>query len=231
MVHPATPQTRQVAAALQAGGVLSALSGDACVRLARTGRPVDLARGAVLSQAGDPGDAMFIILEGELEVRTVSPGGREVRLVALGPGAVAGEMAALDGGLRSADMVASRRTRLWRIPRQALLEMLHTEPEVALALLSELSARLRRTNSDLEIRATEDLGGRLARLLAQEQGSHGLVALSQSELARRLGASREKVNRKLREWVAERVVEVTPSGIRILSAEALERRRAAASRR
>ena len=230
MVHPATPQTRQVAAALQAGGFLGALSGDACDRLAEAGRPVDLATGAVLSQAGDPGDAMFIILEGELEVRTVSPGGREVRLVALGPGAVAGEMAALDGGLRSADMVASRRTRLWRIPRQALLEMLHAAPEVALALLSELSARLRRTNSDLEIRATEDLGGRLARLLAREQGPRGLVALSQSELARRLGASREKVNRKLQGWVADGVVEVTPSGIRILSAEGLERRRAASGR-
>jgi CRP/FNR family cyclic AMP-dependent transcriptional regulator len=231
MVHPATPQTRQVAAALQAGGVLGALSDDACVRLAQAGRPVDLATGAVLSQAGDPGDAMFIVLEGELEVRTVSSGGREVRLVALGPGAVAGEMAALDGGPRSADMVASRRTRLWRIPRQALLEMLHAEPQVALALLSELSGRLRRTNSDLEIRATEDLGGRLARLLAQEQGPRGLVALSQSELARRLGASREKVNRKLQGWVADGVVEVGPSGIRILSAEGLARRRSAASRR
>ena len=231
MVHPATPQTRQVAAALQAGGVLGALSDDACVRLAQAGRPVDLATGAVLSQAGDPGDAMFIVLEGELEVRTVSSGGREVRLVALGPGAVAGEMAALDGGPRSADMVASRRTRLWRIPRQALLEMLHAEPQVALALLSELSARLRRTNSDLEVRATEDLGGRLARLLAQEQGPRGLVALSQSELARRLGASREKVNRKLQGWVADGVVEVGPSGIRILSAEGLARRRSAASRR
>lgn len=231
MVHPATPQTRQVAAALQAGGILGALSDDACDRLAQAGRPVDLPTGAVLSQAGDPGDAMFIVLEGELEVRTFSPGGREVRLVALGPGAVAGEMAALDGGLRSADMVASRKTRLWRIPRQALLEMLHSAPEVALALLSELSARLRRTNSDLEIRATEDLGGRLARLLARDQGPRGLVALSQSELARRLGASREKVNRKLQGWVADGVVEVTPAGIRILSAEGLERRRAAASRR
>ncbi|MDB5442091.1 MAG: transcriptional regulator, Crp/Fnr family [Phenylobacterium sp.] len=235
MVHPATPhttpQTRQVAAALHAGGFLGALSGDACDRLAESGRAVDLAMGAVLSQAGDPGDAMFIVLEGELEVRTVSPGGRETRLVALGPGAVAGEMAALDGGLRSADMVASRRTRLWRIPRHALLETLRTAPEVALALLSELSARLRRTNSDLEVRATEDLGGRLARLLGREQGPRGLVALSQSELARRLGASREKVNRKLQGWVADGVVEVTPSGIRILSAEGLERRRAQASER
>jgi CRP-like cAMP-binding protein len=218
----ASLQVPHVAAALRAGGILRALSEAACLRLARSGRPVDLARGAVLAQAGDPGDAMFVILEGEIEVRTVSPEGREVRLVALGPGAVAGEMAVLDGGGRSADMVASRKSRLWRISRQALLDMLREEPELALALMRELIGRLRRTNADLENRATQDLGGRLARLLAMEQGGRGLIALNQTELARRIGASREKVNRKLRQWVAEGWVEVTPAGVRILSAEALQ---------
>jgi len=211
-----------VAAALRAGGILRALSADACLRLARSGRPVDLARGAVLAQVGDPGDAMFVILDGEIEVRTVSPEGREVRLVALGPGAVAGEMAVLDGAGRSADMIASRKSRLWRITRQALLDLLREEPDLALALMRELSARLRRTNADLENRATQDLGGRLARLLAAEQGGRGLIALNQGELARRIGASREKVNRKLRQWAAAGWVEVTPAGVRILSAEALK---------
>jgi len=220
-MDPTSHQVRHVAAALRGGGILRALSEDACLRLARSGRPVDLARGAVLAQAGDAGDAMFVILEGEIEVRTVSPEGREVRLVALGPGAVAGEMAALDGAGRSADMVASRRTRLWRISRQALHDMLREEPDLALALMRELTARLRRTNADLENRATQDLGGRLARLLALEQGGRGLIALNQTELARRIGASREKVNRKLRQWVAEGWVEVTPAGVRILSPEAL----------
>lgn len=210
-----------VAAALRAGGILRALSEDASLRLARSGRPIDLARGAVLAQAGDPGDAMFVILEGEIEVRTLSPEGREVRLVALGPGAVAGEMAVLDGGGRSADMIASRRSRLWRITRQALLDLLREEPDLALALMRELSARLRRTNADLENRATQDLGGRLARLLAAEQGARGMIALNQGELARRIGASREKVNRKLRQWAEAGWVELTPSGVRILSAEGL----------
>jgi CRP-like cAMP-binding protein len=210
-----------VAAALRAGGILRALSEPAALRLARSGRPVDLARGAVLAQAGDPGDAMFVILEGEIEVRTVSPDGREVRLAALGPGAVVGEMAVLDGGERSADMIAARRCRLWRIAREALHDLLHEEPELALALVRELSARLRRTNADLENRATQDLGGRLARLLAAEQGGRGLIALNQGELARRIGASREKVNRKLRQWADAGWVEVTPAGVRILSAEAL----------
>jgi len=125
---------------------------------------------------GDPGDAVFVILDGEIEVRTSSPGGRDLRLVALRRGEIAGEMAALDGGLRSADMVAARRTRLWRIPRAALIEALESEPKAAVALLAEMSARLRRTNAALEARATLDLGGRLAQLLIGEQNPRALIS-------------------------------------------------------
>ena len=231
MARAAAQDTGQVVAALQSGAVLGALSPDVCRRLSEKGHLVELTAGALVCQAGDPGDAMFVLLEGELEVRTVSAEGREVRLMALGPGAVAGEMAVLDGGPRSADMVASRRTRLWRIPREALLEMLAAHPDAALALLAELSTRLRRTNADLESRVTQDLGGRLARLLTTEQSGRGLIALNQSELARRVGASREKVNRKLRQWVDAGWVEVTASGIRILRAEPLQALRAGGAAR
>jgi CRP-like cAMP-binding protein len=170
----------------------------------------------LLCQEGDPGDAIFIVLEGEIEVRRSSPGGRELRLAALGRGAVAGEFAALDGGARSADMAATRRSRLWRIPRTALLQTLEAEPKAAVALLVELTGRLRRTNAALEDRATLDLGGRLARELFAQQNARGLVALTQSEMARRVGASRERVNRKLSEWTAKGWVEVTQAGVRLL---------------
>jgi CRP/FNR family cyclic AMP-dependent transcriptional regulator len=213
----------QVLTALQGSAVLRALSEDACLALARTGGPVDLAAGGLLCQAGDPGEAVFVILEGEIEIRRASPGGRETRLVSLARGDVAGEMAALDGGPRSADMVATRRTRLWRIPRSALIAALETEPKAAVALLIELSRRLRQTNAALEDRATLDLGGRLARLLVAEQNARGLIALTQSELARRVGASREKVNRKLKDWATEGWVEVTSAGVRVAAAERLTR--------
>lgn len=206
----------RIAAALARGEVLGLLPEDARRRLARAGAPVDLIPGELLCQAGDPGDAVYVILDGELEVRRLSAAGRELRLVALGPGALAGEMAVLDGGARSADIVASRRAHLWRVPRQALLEALEAEPRALLALVAELSRRLRAVNAALEARSTLDLGGRLAGLLMAEQTGRGLVPLSQGELARRLGASREKVNRKLREWSASGWVETTPAGLRIL---------------
>ncbi|HEX5264522.1 MAG TPA: Crp/Fnr family transcriptional regulator [Phenylobacterium sp.] len=207
---------KDVVAAFQGSEILGTLPEATLTALARSGALVELAAGALLCQEGDPGDAIFIVLEGEIEVRRSSPGGRELRLAALGRGAVAGEFAALDGGARSADMAATRRSRLWRIPRTALLQTLEAEPQAAVALLVELTGRLRRTNAALEDRATLDLGGRLARELLAQQNARGLVALTQSEMARRVGASRERVNRKLSEWTAKGWVEVTQAGARLL---------------
>ncbi len=212
----------QVRGALAASEVLKHISAEAAATLARRGGAVALAAGATLAHEGDPGDAVFVVLDGEVEIRSTTAGGREIRLTALGRGAVVGEMAVLDGGPRSADMVATRKTRLWRIPRAALLEVLEAEPKAAVALVAELSRRLRATNADLEARTTLDLGGRLARLLLAEQSARGLIALTQTEMARRVGVSREKVNRKLRDWMNEGWVERTPSGVRVLSTERLQ---------
>ncbi|MEO8114787.1 MAG: Crp/Fnr family transcriptional regulator, partial [Phenylobacterium sp.] len=216
-----TDEFEQVRSALAVGDVLHQLSDAGRSALARRGSPVALAAGELLCQAGDPGDAVFVILEGEVEVRATSLAGRELRFTALGRGAVVGEMAALDGGPRSADMLATRRSRLWRIPRVALLEAIEAEPKVALALVAELSRRLRAVNAALEARTTLDLGGRLARLLLAEQSTRGLIALTQTEMARRVGVSREKVNRKLHDWIGQGWVEKTQAGIRLLAVERL----------
>jgi CRP-like cAMP-binding protein len=210
-----------VVSALGASEVLHHLSPRARERLAAAGSPVGLAAGGLLCRAGDPGDAVFVVLEGRIEARMISAGGREMRLVGLGPGQTVGEMAALDGGRRSADVVAATRSRLWRIPRAALLQAIEAEPKVAVALIVELSRRLRAANTSLEAEILLDLGGRLARLLLTEQSGRGLVALTQTEMARRLVASREKVNRKLHEWVRQGWVEIATVGVRLKAPERL----------
>ncbi|HVN00147.1 MAG TPA: Crp/Fnr family transcriptional regulator [Caulobacteraceae bacterium] len=210
-----------VAAALGEGAVFRVLSDAVRARMAAAGSPLDLTPGAFLCQAGDAGDALYVVLEGEIEVLNRSEGGRQVRLASLGKGALAGEMAALDGGARSADMVAARRSRLWRIPRPAVLAALQDEPAAAVALVAELSRRLRAANATLEASALLDLGGRVARLALAEANARGVVALTQTEIARRLGASREKVNRKLHEWAGKGWVEITPSGVRLTATDSL----------
>jgi CRP-like cAMP-binding protein len=206
----------EIDAAIRASSVLHLLPERSRARLAAAGSAIELKAGTVLFQAGDPGDAAYVVLSGEIEVRQVSAGGRDLRHTALGPGALVGEMAALDGGARSTDVVAARRTRLWRIPARALLEVLEADPPTAVALMAEFSRRLRVANAELQAATSLDLAGRVARLLVTERGPKDLVVLTQTEMARRIGASREKVNRKLHAWAAEGWVEVEPAGVRLL---------------
>lgn len=211
----------EIEAGLARAQLFQVFSEDQRRRLASSSQIVTLSAGALLCQKGDPGDAAYLVLEGELEVRAVSRNGEMVRFAALGRGELAGEMALLDGGERSADMIATHRTRLLRLTRAALLESLLAEPPAAVALIEALSRRLRKTDEALEVTQLMDLGGRLAHLLQAEAGPQMLVPLTQGQLAYRIGASREKVNRKLREWSREGIVAVTRSGVRVLSADGL----------
>jgi len=218
---PPITRYEAIVKSLGASTVLGRLSEAARRRMALAGSPVVREAGEVLCQAGDEGDALYVVIEGEIEVVSRSEGGRQVRLAALGAGALAGEMAALDGCARSADMVAGRRSALWRISRGALLEALRSEPDAALALITELSRRLRASNALIESAAFLDLGGRLAKLMLEEAGPRGVVTLTQTEIARRIGASREKVNRKLHSWIEEGWIALSPQGARLVKADSL----------
>lgn len=189
--------------------------------LAAAGQPVSLERGAPLFLKGDEGDAAFVVLEGELEVRTIGKDGRELRIAAHAPGGLIGEMAALDGAPRSADVAAATRCALWRIPRSALLETLKAHPAAALALLAELSGRLRAANAALELASRRDLEAQLAFLLLAERNRAGVVALTQTEIARRIGFSREKVNRRLHAWADEGWVALERRGVQVKIPERL----------
>jgi CRP-like cAMP-binding protein len=80
----------------------------------------------------------------------------------------------------------------------------------------ELARRLRAANNALEAMRTLDLGGRLAHLLLDTMGGTRLVALTQREIAGRLGASREAVNRKLNDWAGLGWVSLSRFGVRVV---------------
>ena len=213
---------RDLEARLARSVLFSVFPQEKLKRMASSAPVMELEPGGLLCQRGDPGDGAYLILEGELEVRTLSAGGKTVRLAALGAGELAGEMAALDGAPRSADMVASRRTRLLKISRTTLLEALEAEPKAAVALIAALVGRLRIADAAIEAQRLLDLGGRLANLLLSEAGSGAGVAMTQTEMARRLGASREKVNRKLHAWADEGLVSMSRAGVKLLHKDRLE---------
>ena len=212
---------RRAFAALASSPIFGVLPPAALDQLAGAGHPVALEHGAVLFLKGEQGDAAFVVLEGELEVRTVGKDGKELRIAVHPEGGLIGEMAALDGAPRSADVVAARRCRLWRVPRAALTRTLRGHPEAALALLAELAGRLRSANAALARASRRDLEAQLAFLLLSERNRLGAVALTQTEMARRIGFSREKVNRRLHAWATEGVVAVGRQGVLIRAPERL----------
>jgi CRP-like cAMP-binding protein len=210
-----------VEAALAKAELMAALSEETRKRLAQQGVPCTVEPGKLLFAKGDRGDALYVLLEGEVEVRTSTEAGKDIRIASLKPPAVIGEMAVLDGGARSADICAIRRSRFLRIHRDQALAALESEPQALLKLIAELSRRLRHADAAIEDAHTLDLGGRLALRLIEEAGDGASVTLTQTELARRIGASREKVNRKLHEWVDEGWISMGRAGIKIVSRDRL----------
>jgi CRP-like cAMP-binding protein len=124
-------------------------------------------------------------------------------------------MSLLDGEPCSADVTAQEDCVLLLIERSQFLNLLRANSGLCLHLMALLTRRLRRANAALEDMALLDLPARLGRLLARLATDYGVpvrsgtrieVKLSQKDLSSLVGASREKVNRQLRQWEEDGVL-------------------------
>jgi signal transduction histidine kinase len=142
--------------ALRAAPLFAGLNDADMKRLAATVERQRLAAGDLLVREGDPGDAMFVIVSGELEV-TKRVGATEQPLARVGPGAIQGEIAALQGAERTASVRALTDVEVLRIPREGLLALLDSGPDAALALVRTVLERLH--SLELFVRQREKLAG------------------------------------------------------------------------
>ena len=113
--------------------------------VARIARIFDVAAGTELTRAGAPGDEFFLIIDGTARVE-VSP----EKHALLGPGTFFGEMSLLDGGPRSATVIASTPVRLLVISRSNFAELLKDVPGLIETLLTTLSRRVRQAEERAE---------------------------------------------------------------------------------
>ena len=100
-------------------------------------------KGAVILSQGDSGDALFLIRTGQVKVTVIAENGREVILSVLGGGSFFGEMALLDGGPRTASVIAEGPVVCLTIGRTRFLKLLREESTIAIAIVEELARRLR----------------------------------------------------------------------------------------
>ena len=173
-------------------------------------KEVEHAAGHQLATTGRSGIAFSVVLDGEVEVRTVD--GRTRRL---GPGDHFGEMALLDDSPRSASVVASERSELAILSRQTFFDLLRSNFSLTRALLSSFTRRLRQANSTIEGLAALDVKSRLARYFRELAKSRGrsagggwvvVVRPSQREIADTIGSSRETVSRTMSQMAQEDLI-------------------------
>ncbi len=134
-----------MAQALASVPLFAGLSKRQLRRLADEGREVAVKEGWRVVGEGEPGDDLFVILEGE--ARVVARSGRT--LSRLLPGDFFGEISLLDGGARTATVVAETPMSLFRIDRAGLARIVKEDPGVGLRMLEELARRLRRMERPL----------------------------------------------------------------------------------
>jgi len=136
---------------------------------------VVLRAGEHLFRRGDPGDAFYVVSHGSLEAYRADRRGNRMVLERLGPGAVVGELALLDGGERSADIAAVTPSRLRRLDRRGFERLVHASPEVQDAISRTLVARLRRTHRYL------DMVARWSRQVARGEYDQAMGAMTAAE--------------------------------------------------
>jgi len=103
--------------------------------------------GKTIFHEGDPGDAVYVVQEGAVEIVSRADTDQRQVLSRLGPGSFFGEMAVLEFKQRSATAIAALPTTVYRIPAGEMFTFLQHCPELGLALLREISSRLRDLNA------------------------------------------------------------------------------------
>ena len=219
---------QQIEAALRASFIFPALGPAERERFVSSARQQSWRAGEPIFLMGDVGTSMMLVQAGEVRISYPSADGRAVILAELKPGSVFGEIALLDGGERSANATASTNCTLLIFDRAPLMELLKANWHLTEEVLKLVCARLRRSDERMADLAFSDLPGRLAKLLlARARPTPGggplRVSDTQGALAALVGGSRENVNRWLRKWQKEGLIDVVDGRIKLLDPEGIKR--------
>jgi CRP/FNR family cyclic AMP-dependent transcriptional regulator len=176
----------------------------ALARLAARGILRSYRKNTIILNEGEPGDSLFVLLQGTVKVYATDENGREITYGTIVAGDYFGEMS-LDGGPRSASIMTLDATLCSLVPRAAVQQHLADEPGFAVSLVTQVIRRARSATETARQMALLDVYGRVIHTLEGQQGpasSQAPVQLTQithQQIASRVGASREMVSRLLKD--------------------------------
>ena len=163
-------------------------------------------RNTTIVEEGHQGDYMYIIREGRVKVTKLSEDGREKILEFLGIGDFVGEMALLERAPRSASVKTLSAITLLALSRNDFIGLIRKSHDLAMAVIQELSRRLRTVNdqaSALSFQRVKDRTKGLLQRLAKDAGADGArrstPSLTHQQIADMIGPSRETVTRVVKE--------------------------------
>ena len=222
---------RSVLGSLTSIAFFGGLDAEALEGLAASMRARRFKRGEVIFHIGDPGDALFVIVSGQVKISLPSDTGEEAILATLGPGDVFGELALLDGAPRSASATAMGPTETVVLPRDRFRELIATEAGVRDALLAAVAGELRRLTTHVEELHFLDITGRLAARLVRLAHEGGTAIpdggirlrsnLTQGDLAAMVGCTRQSVNKLLGQFTDDGLLRLEREGIVVTDLDGL----------
>ena len=175
-------------------------------------------RGQVIFREGEPGRTLYVIERGQVKLSTVAPGGRELLVAILGKGQIFGELEMFDGGPRGMTARTMEHVEAFVLDKHLVQAMLRTRPAFVRRLLELMARRLRRADQAAQDLVFFDASTRLARRLLQLAEEHDgagpdghevriTVRLTQDEVGQMIGVNRSSVNRVLRAFAAQGLVD------------------------
>lgn len=216
----------ETAQLLQKVTIFSGLPVEVLADLAARMRPRPAESGTVIVSQEELGDALYVIARGRFKVVLYGETGREIILSVLSSGDFFGEMSLLDKQPRSANVVSIEDGEVLALDRDAFQNHLAGHPITALAILAEMSRRLRHADEVIGNLALLDVYARVARAirdLAVKQGEpvDGGILIrerpTQQEMAGLIGTSRETVSRALNDFTRRGLLEMNGKQILVRS--------------
>jgi CRP/FNR family cyclic AMP-dependent transcriptional regulator len=172
--------------------------------------------------AEQPGEAVYVILHGTVKIHVEQGDGRDVILAILGAGDLLGEMSLIDSIGRSASALTLENSLMLWMDKQSFNQLLDEFPPVARNLVRILSARVRLSDQLIQALATLDVYGRVARQLLAFAERYGRpstdgkicipIALTQSDIADLVGASRKRVNQVMVAFKGQDLISIDTEG-------------------
>jgi CRP/FNR family transcriptional regulator, cyclic AMP receptor protein len=208
--------------------IFSELSDATIEQISKIGVRKPFKKDSVVLFEHETGSALFVIVEGKVKISRVSDDGREVILTILNDSDFFGEMAILDGLSRSANVTAIEDSEIYIIQRNDFLKLIQDYPEISIALMKELTQRLRAADLKIKSLSLKDAEGKVASVILQLADDVGKIKSGtveieklplQNDLANMAGTSRETISRTLHSLGKKGLIELKGSRLRIIDYE------------